>query len=167
MKHKIGSYESNLFKEIINNRNCKRSSLNGKLFKYLRRVNLDTYEVAVGLVSSLPGVQISTRFIQSHYTVFRINFSVTAHLLNPALVRNLFNRHRLVLVSEETDKTFEGIQGFIFIRNKDKFEMHLIDQNKNWVAVFQYETDKDSTVKNKNYYSEFYKIKFTSGTLSV
>ena len=100
-------------------------------------------------------------------TVFRINFSVTAHLLNPALVKNLFNRHRLVLVSEETDKTFEGVQGFIFIRNKDKFEMHLIDQNKNCVAVFQYETDKGSTVKNKNYYSEFYKVKFTSGTLSV
>lgn len=167
MKHKTDAYESNLFKEIINNRNCKRTSLNGKLFKYLRRVNLDTYEVAVGVVSSLPGVQISTRFIQSHDAVFRINFSVTAHLLNPILVRNLFNRHRLVLVSEETDKVFEGIQGFIFIRNKDKFEMHLIDQNKNCVAVFQYETDKDSTVKNKNYYSEFYKVKYTSGTLSV
>lgn len=167
MKHKTDAYESNLFKEIINNRNCKRTSLNGKLFKYLRRVNIGTYEVAVGLVSSLPGVRISTRVVQSHDTVFRINFSVTAHLLNPALVRNLFNRHRLVLVSEETDKVFEGIQGFIFIRNKDKFEMHLIDRNKNWVAVFQYETDKDSTVKNKDYYSEFYKVKLTPGTLSV
>lgn len=167
MKHKTDSYKGNLFKEIINNRNCKRTSLNGKLFKYLRRVNIGTYEVAVGLVSSLPGVRISTRVVQSHDTVFRINFSVTAHLLNPALVRNLFNRHRLVLVSEETDKVFEGIQGFIFIRNKDKFEMHLIDRNKNWVAVFQYETDKDSTVKNKDYYSEFYKVKLTPGTLSV
>ena len=167
MKHKTDAYESNLFKEIINNRNCKRTSLNGKLFKYLRRVNIDTYEVAVGVVSSLPGVQISTRFIQSHDTVFRINFSVTAHLLNPALVRNLFIRHRLLLVSEETDKVFEGIQGFIFIRNKDKFEMQLIDRNKNCVAIFQYETDKTSPVKNKNYYSEFYKVKFTSGTLSV
>ena len=167
MKHKTDSYESNLFKEIINNRNCKRISLNGKLFKYLRRVNIDTYEVAVGLVSSLPGVQISTRFLQSHDTVFRINFSVTAHLLNPALIRNLFNRHRLLLVSEETDKVFEGIQGFIFIRNKDKFEMQLIDRNKNYVATFQYETDKGPTVKNKDYYSEFYKVMLTSGALLV
>ena len=167
MKHRTGSYEGNLFKEIINNRNCKRTSLNGKLFKYLRRVNPDTNEVAVGAVSSLPGVQISTSFVQSQDTVFRINFSVTAHLLNPALVRILFNRHRLLLVSEETDKVFEEIQGFIFIRNKDKFEMHLIDRNKNCVAIFQYETDKGSTVKDKNYYSEFYKVKFTSGTLSL
>ena len=167
MKHKTDSYEANLFKEIINNGNYKRSWVSGKLFKYLRRVNLDTYEVAVGVVSSLPGVRISTRLIQSQDTVFRINLSVTEHLLNPGLVRILFNRLRLLLVSDETDKVFEGIQGFIFIRNKDKFEMHLVDRNKNCVAVFQYETDKDSTVKNKNYYSEFYKVKYTSGTLLV